>query len=210
MAAHIEQDSQFFTRRGVVVGAILLLHLFILWALVTGLASRAIEALAPPVQAVFQPEDVKNTPPPPPPPPTFERPPVEIPPTDTIVEVPQAVATTAISNTTTHPVAAAAVAKAVARTPAGTGKNFPPSDEYYPPASQRLEEQGVAVVNICVGPDNRLTAPTSIEKTSGFPRLDEAALKYTNAASGKYKAATEDGKPIPSCFKLAIRFQLKK
>ncbi len=97
MAAYIEQDSGFFTRRGIVVGAILLLHLFIVWALVTGLARRAIEVIAPPVQAVFQPEDVKNTPPPPPPPPTFERPPVEIPPTDTIVEAPVAAVTTAIS-----------------------------------------------------------------------------------------------------------------
>jgi periplasmic protein TonB len=210
MAAHIEQDSQFFTRRGVVVGAILLLHLFILWALVTGLASRAIEALAPPVQAVFTPEDVKNTPPPPPPPPTFERPPVEIPPTDTIVEVPQAVASTAITNTTTQHVAPAPVAPhAVTRTAAGPGRGFPNSEEYYPPASKRLEEQGMAVINVCVGPDGRLTAAPTLDRTSGFPHLDEAAIKLTTAASGKYKPATEDGKPVASCNKLGIRFQIR-
>ncbi len=209
MAAYIEQDSQFFTRRGVVVGAILLLHLFILWALVTGLASRAIEAIAPPVQAVFQPEEVKNTPPPPPPPPTFERPPVEIPPTDTIVEVPVAAATTAISNVTTKPVAAAVVAHAVARTPAGPGKGFPNSEEFYPPASKRLEEQGMAVINVCVGPDGKLTGAPTLDKTSGFPHLDEAAIKLTTSASGKYKPATEDGKPVASCNKLGIRFQIR-
>src|SRR5262252_6241515 len=125
MAAYIEQDSGFFTRRGLVVAAIILLHLFILWALVSGLAHHMIEAIAPPVQAVFQPEEVKNTPPPPPPPPTFERPPVEIPPTDTIVEVPVAAATTAISNTTTQHVAAPVAAHAVSRTAAGPGKGFP-------------------------------------------------------------------------------------
>lgn len=210
MAAYIEQDSQFFTRRGVVVGAILLLHLLILWALVTGLASRAIEALAPPVQAVFQPEDVKNTPPPPPPPPTFERPPVEIPPTDTIVELPVAQATTAISNVTTKPVAAAVAAKAIPSTQPGPGKGFPNSQDYYPPASQRLEEQGVAVVNVCVGTDGRLTAPPTIEKTSGFPHLDEGAIKLTTAASGKYKPGTADGKPVQACAKLAIRFVMTK
>jgi protein TonB len=209
MAAYIEQDSQFFTRRGVVVGAILLLHLFILWALVTGLASRAIEAIAPPVQAVFQPEEVKNTPPPPPPPPTFERPPVEIPPTDTIVEVPVAVATTAISNVTTKPVAAAVVAHAIARTRVTTGKNFPHSEDYYPPASKRLEEQGMSVINVCVGPDGKLTAPPTLDKTSGFPHLDEAAIKLTTAATGQYKPATEDGKPIAACEKLGIRFQIR-
>ena len=209
MAAYIEQDSQFFTRRGVVVGAILLLHLFILWALVTGLASRAIEALAPPVQAVFTPEDVKNTPPPPPPPPTFERPPVEIPPTDTIVEVPQAVQTTAITNVTTKPVAAPVAAHAVSRTAAGPGKGFPNSEEFYPPASKRLEEQGMAVINVCVGPDGKLTGAPTLDKTSGFPHLDEAAIKLTTSASGKYKPATEDGKPVASCNKLGIRFQIR-
>ena len=192
-----------------VVGAILLLHLLILWALVTGLASRAIEALAPPVQAVFQPEDVKNTPPPPPPPPTFERPPVEIPPTDTIVECRQAVATTAISNTTTQHVAPAAVAHAVNRTAARPGKGFPNSEDYYPPASRRLEEQGMAVVNVCVGPDGKLTGAPTLDKTSGFPHLDEAAIKLATAASGKYKPATEDGKPVASCNKLGIRFKIQ-
>lgn len=210
MAAYIEQDSGFFTRRGLVVGAILLLHLFIVWALVTGLAHHMIEAIAPPVQAVFQPEDVKNTPPPPPPPPTFERPPVEIPPTDTIVEAPVAAVTTAISNTTTQHVAAAPVAAhTISRTPPGPGKGFPNSEEFYPPASKRLEEQGMAVVTVCVGPDGKLTAAPTIEKTSGFPHLDEAAIKLTTSASGKYNPPKEDGKPVSGCGKLGIRFQIK-
>ena len=210
MAAHIEQDSQFFTRRGVVVGAILLLHLLILWALVTGLASRALEAIAPPVQAVFQPEDVKNTPPPPPPPPTFERPPVEIPPTDTIVEAAPAVNTTAISNVTTQHVAVAPVAaKAVSRTNWAQDKNFPHSEDFYPPASKRLEEQGSSAVAVCIGTDGRLTGPPTLDKTSGFPHLDEGALKLATAASGHFIPPKEDGKPVASCFKFLVRFQIK-
>src|SRR5215467_7010299 len=111
MSAYIEQDAQFFTRRGVVVGAILALHVFIAWALATGLAHKMVEALAPPIQTVIEQETKTEAPPPPPPPPTFERPPVEIPPTDTIVEMPVAQTTTAISNTTTQHVAAPVVAK---------------------------------------------------------------------------------------------------
>jgi periplasmic protein TonB len=210
MSAYIEQDSQFFTRRGVVVGAILLLHVLILWALVSGLASRAIEALAPPVQAVFQPEDVKTAPPPPPPPPTFERPPVEIPPTDTIVEAPVAAVTTAISNTTTQHVAAAPVAAhAVSHTNWAQGKGFPNSEDYYPPASKRLEEQGVAVVNACVDTSGKLTAPPTIDKTSGFPHLDEGAIKLATAASGKYIPPKDDGKPVATCIKFGVRFQIR-
>src|SRR5579863_8217260 len=197
MAAHLEEDAGFFTRRGVVVAAILALHVFIAWALATGLARKAIEVLAPPIQTVIETEEHKDAPPPPPPPPQFERPPVEIPPTDTVVEVPVAAATTAISNTTTQHVAAAPVAaKAAVKTAAGPGKGFPNSEDYYPPASKRLEEQGVAVVAVCVGPDGKLTEAPTIATSSGSPRLDEGAIKLTTAASGKYKPATEDGKPI--------------
>jgi hypothetical protein len=50
MAAYLEEDKGFFTRRGIVVAAILALHVFIAWALATGLARKAIEVLAPPIQ----------------------------------------------------------------------------------------------------------------------------------------------------------------
>jgi periplasmic protein TonB len=208
--AALEETSGFFTRRGLVVGAILLLHVFIAWALATGLARKAIEVLAPPIQTVIETETHKDAPPPPPPPPTFERPPVEIPPTDTVVEVPTAATTTAISNTTTQHVAAApVVAKASVKTPPGPGKGFPNSEDYYPPASKRLEEQGVAVVAVCVGPDGKLTETPTIATSSGSPRLDEGAIKLATAASGKYKPATEDGKPVPGCARLGIRFQMR-
>jgi len=42
MAAYVH-DSQFFTRRTVVLFAIVALHILIAWALATGLARRAIE-----------------------------------------------------------------------------------------------------------------------------------------------------------------------
>src|SRR5579871_1427504 len=141
MAAHLEDTSGFFTRRGVVVGGILLLHVFIAWALATGLANKAIEAIAPPIQTVIETETHKDAPPPPPPPPTFERPPVEIPPTDTIVEIPQAVATTAITNVTTQHVAPAAAPKATVHRNAGPDlKHFPAPEDYYPASSRRNNE----------------------------------------------------------------------
>src|SRR5580658_1868241 len=131
MAAHLEEDAGFFTRRGVVVAAILALHVFIAWALATGLARKAIEVLAPPIQTVIETETHKEAPPPPPPPPQFERPPVEIPPSDTVVEIPVAVATTAITNTTTQHVAAAPAPKPGVHKNAGPDlKHFPNSEDY--------------------------------------------------------------------------------
>jgi periplasmic protein TonB len=209
MSAYIEQDAQFFTRRGVVVGAILALHVFIAWALATGLAHKMVEALAPPIQTVIQEEIKTQDQPPPPPPPQFERPPVEIPPSDTVIELPVAqAATTAITNTTTQHVAAPVVAHTAVHTAIGQGKGFPNSEEFYPPASRRLEEQGAAIVNVCVGPDGKITGTPTLDKTSGSPRLDEGAIKLTTAASGKYVPAKEDGKPVAACQKFLIRFQL--
>jgi hypothetical protein len=49
MAAYIH-DTQYLTRRTAVLFAIVALHLFIFWALATGLAQRAIEVIAPPIQ----------------------------------------------------------------------------------------------------------------------------------------------------------------
>src|SRR5438876_2325234 len=43
-------DSQFFTRRGAVLVVIIGVHVFIAWALATGLARRVMEVIAPPIQ----------------------------------------------------------------------------------------------------------------------------------------------------------------
>mgnify|MGYP001560707233 CR=1 FL=1 len=78
MAAYA-QDGSFFTRRGIVVVAIIALHLFVAWALATGLARKVVEVLAPPIEADIVEEVKQEDEPPPPPPPEMERPPVEVP-----------------------------------------------------------------------------------------------------------------------------------
>src|SRR2546429_1352691 len=75
-------DSQFMTRRGAVLVTIIALHVFIAWALATGLARRALEVIAPPIQTDIVEERKVEKEPPPPPPPEFEKPPVEVPPPD--------------------------------------------------------------------------------------------------------------------------------
>jgi len=65
------------------------------------------------------------------------------------------------------------------------------------------------MVHICVGPDGKLSEEPKVEKSSGTSSLDEAALKYAKAASGRFKAATEEGKPITKCGPMPVRFQLK-
>ena len=207
----LEHDSQFLTRRGAVLIVIVALHIFIFWALATGLARKAIEVLAPPIQTDIVQEEQKKFEPPPPPPPTFEKPPVEVPPPDVTIDMPvETTQSTAITNVTTKHVEAAPAPKAPGvKTPAGPGKGFPNSEDYYPQASKRLGEEGMAVVGVCVDPSGKLTGAPTIAKSSGSARLDEGALKLATAASGRYKPATEDGKPVSACNSIGIRFQLR-
>jgi len=209
------QDSQFFTRRAVVFLLIIAVHVFIIWAFASGLARRAIETLAPPLQTDIVEEVQKHDQPPPPPPPQMERPPVEIPPPEVNIDLPVESSSTAIQDVTDKPVAKAPPpppppARAVARIPATIGKGFPDSDEFYPAASKRLGEEGVVTVHVCVDPRGKVIDEPTIAKTSGNSRLDEGAIKLAKAGSGRYKAGTADGKPEDnSCLSFNVKFQLR-
>jgi TonB family protein len=91
----------------------------------------------------------------------------------------------------------------------GPGAGFPNPDDFYPLSAKYLEEQGVATVQVCVDSNGRLTSvPTTLQGT-GSSRLDQGALKLATAGSGHYRASTEDGRPVNSCFPFRVRFQLK-
>jgi periplasmic protein TonB len=209
MAAYV-QDSTFFTRRGAVLAAIIGLHVFLIWALASGLARRAMELVAPPISADIVEEVKKQDLPPPPPPPELERPPVEVPPPDVNIEIPVETQSTAIVDVTDKPVVRPPPPKAsVAGTALGQGKGFPNPDDFYPSSAQRLGQTGLATVHICVGPDGKLSEEPHVEKSSGTASLDEAAIKFVKAASGRFKPATEEGKPVTRCAPLPVRFTLK-
>jgi len=91
----------------------------------------------------------------------------------------------------------------------GPGAGFPETADFYPLLSRHLEEQGISTIQVCVDTKGRLTSDPTTVKGSGSSRLDEGALKLARAGSGHYRAATEDGQPVSSCYRLGIRFQLK-
>jgi periplasmic protein TonB len=204
--AVLEHDSQFMTRRGAVLVAIIGLHLFIAWALATGLARRAIEVLAPPIQTDIVQEEQKKVEPPPPPPPEFQRPPVEVPPPDITVDLPVETAqTTAITNVTAKAVTAVAVARAVAKTPP-KGK-FGPTEGYYPDSSRRLGEEGTATVRVCVGANGKQNGSPQLIASSGHDRLDQGAISY--ARDTRFAPAMEDGKAVDGCVDFRVKFALR-
>jgi TonB family protein len=82
-------------------------------------------------------------------------------------------------------------------------------EDYYPPGSIRREEQGNPMVLACVGPSGRLLREPVVIDTSGFPELDNAAIKVAKAT--QYAAGTDErGAALQeSCLKFKIKFVMK-
>ena len=77
----------------------------------------------------------------------------------------------------------------------------------YPALSRRLREEGIVRLNILVDPDGSV-ARLEIAKSSGYPRLDEAAAK-TVRSSWKFEPARQGGKPIQAWVIVPIEFTLR-
>src|SRR5882724_8228989 len=93
-------DTNFFTRRTIVFMAIVGAHGLLVWAFATGLATKVIQTIAPPIKTEIIEEIKQQDTPPPPPPPEFERPPVEVPPPEVSIDIPMETNTTAIVDVT--------------------------------------------------------------------------------------------------------------
>jgi protein TonB len=166
-------------------------------------------AIAPAIQTDIVQEVQKRDEPPPPPPPKMERPPVEVPPPDVAINVPSDENTTAIRDVTDRPVQAAPPPppRAVVRTGAKLDvKHSPSTDDYYPPTSRRMGEQGTTTVSVCVTPEGKIAGEPKVQHTAGSSRLDEAAVKW--AAHARFQPGTEDGKPVEGCTPFNVKFVL--
>jgi periplasmic protein TonB len=119
------------------------------------------------------------------------------------------VQTTAISNTTTQHVAAAAPPRPANRSPARLDmKHLVDTDAYYPSASRRLGEEGTAQVKVCVNAGAKIVDGPTVEKTSGSQRLDDGAIAYAKAL--RFIPASDDGKAEDnSCVSFKVVFKLR-
>ncbi|HXA93532.1 MAG TPA: energy transducer TonB [Steroidobacteraceae bacterium] len=209
MAAYAQHDSSYFSRRAIAFVTIVCLHIVLIYGFATGLAHRMVVAIAPPIQTDIVQEVQKRDEPPPPPPPKMERPPVEVPPPDVAINVPSDENTTAIRDVTDRPVQAAPPPppRAVVRTGAKLDvKHSPSTDDYYPPTSRRMGEQGTTTVSVCVTPEGKIAGEPKVQHTAGSSRLDEAAVKW--AAHARFQPGTEDGKPVEGCTPFNVKFVL--
>jgi len=205
--AEYAHDSSFLSRRAIAFVAIIGIHVLLIWGFSSGLATKVLDVIAPPIQTDIVQEVQKRDEPPPPPPPKMERPPVEVPPPDVSINLPAEPTTTAITDVTNKPlpVAPPPPAPVVRIAPKLDQKRSPSTDDYYPPTSRRMGEQGSTVIAVCVAVDGHPGEP-KVQKGSGSPRLDEAAVKYAQHA--RYTVGTENGKPTEGCTAFSVKFVL--
>ncbi len=175
MSAYV-QDTQIFTRRTIVLFAIIAIHVFIAWVLATGLATRAIQLVAPPIQTSVVQQQKQQLKPPPPPPPQMQQQQVQVPPPVVNIQHPDGVADSRHHRGEAGGAARRRRRPRAERPPSAAIPNdFPPTDQYYPDASRRLGEQGTALVKLCIGAGGRVIGDPAITRSSGSSRLDEAA-----------------------------------
>lgn len=208
-------------------GSVVLFHVAALWALQSGLLRRAVEMVvpvailseivAPPAPKVEQPpEPVKPAPPPPAKQPVarkVERPAVPAPqPVAVPSPVPAPEAPTGVE-VQTRP--APSVTAAVAPAPAAAADKVelpfidadyaPNEDVFRPPGiSSRLGEYGTVVLRVTVGV-NGMATQVQLAKSSGYPRLDNAALQ--GARRLKFKPAIRNGVPVEFSYDFPVKYQ---
>jgi len=209
MVAHLE-NSGFFSRRSITFVLVVGIHVALFYGLMTGLTPTIIKVITSPLQTRTLPQAHPRELPPLPPRPQITTPKIEVPtpefPTwqedDESLDVAQQPPTTPQMPPTIP-------AHDVNRVPGGPGSGFPATDDFYPSAAKRMEEQGTTTVRVCVDPSGRLTADPAAVQTSGSARIDQGALQLAKAGSGHYRATTEDGRPVNSCYSFRVRFELR-
>lgn len=198
----------------VVLGVIIGMHVLMFIALKTGLAAHGVAMIQDIVAVDLPPppkEDEKKEPPPPPP---VDRPPPSVPPP--MIDLgPDTGPSEAISNVViTDKPAPAPPPKAAA--PAGPtqqasldvrkmGERIKPP---YPSASRRLGEEGKVILLVRVGVDGRVV-DASVDQSSGFPRLDEAAQQHV-VKYYRFKPAMSAGTPVETQVRVPISFKLEE
>ncbi|WP_424810984.1 energy transducer TonB [Roseococcus sp. YIM B11640] len=95
-----------------------------------------------------------------------------------------------------------------------TGAVAPPSPDTryrntapaYPEPSRLANEQGSVAVDLTVNAEGRVTSAV-VARSSGFPRLDAAALRAVE--QWRFRPATADGMAVPGAIRTTVHFRLQ-
>jgi len=181
------------------------LHVGAFYALQSGLAKTLMDAMNGPLEASLIEEIAIEDTAPPPPPPEFEAPPPAfIPMPDISVEAPAPQATISKVTAVKKPPPPPPPPKVV---PPRSNPRRPITQPAYPTMSRRLGEEGVVTLLLTVDENGRVSE-AQVSESSGFERLDEAAIKEA-LRRWRLIPGTINGKASSMQFRFAVRFRIE-
>lgn len=219
-------DQQASGNKIVSLVVVALIHIVVIYALVTGLAYSAVKSVAEKLNVVDVEEEViePEEPPPPPPDQPITPPPVVTPPP--IVRTPPTSAPTITTTNTPPPIfnptpmvapppappappaPPPAPSKASGASPRGNpGSWATPND--YPARALREERAGTTRFRVSIGPDGRVT-DCQITGSSGHADLDEATCKNVTRRARFKPALDAAGNAISDTYSNAVRWEIPK
>lgn len=185
-------------------------HVALVWLVANGLGLRlSLEPPATPIQVSFEEEIRPHVDPPPlPPGPTvgparvidLQPPQVALPPDDLPTD--DTLRSTVVENP------AGSALPEPHRTLASTDPRHPLTQPPYPTVSIRFGEEGTVTIDVRVGTDGRVVE-SRLQRSSGFPRLDTAALEEARRV-WRLKPATVDGVAVEAWHAVRVSFRLDR
>lgn len=211
-------DQRMSSNRITAFVIVAILHIVLVYALVTGLAYDVVKKAVERVTTVDIKEEVKKEelPPPPkkldlPPPPAVAPPPrmTITPPQQqitTVTQAPPPPPMVIVPPPPSAPPAPRITPKGAV--PRGNPSSWANSNDY-PSRALREEREGVTRFRVSVGADGRV-AGCSVTGSSGHPDLDEATCSLVSRR-GRFTPATDgEGQPTTGSYASAVRWQIPK
>ncbi|MEJ0028510.1 MAG: TonB family protein [Rhizomicrobium sp.] len=192
------------SRRTMIIGSVAMLHVVIVYALVSGMAGQTVKYISHEITARVVDDKTKTADAPPPPKPVLVQP------HETVDTIPPPVI--AVANDQPPPIT-------LPQTPANNAPPAQPdtgasgvssthSTPPYPAVARLAAHQGTVTLQLVISAQGDV-ASASVIRSSGFPELDQAAVAWVQA-HWKYKPAMQNGAPVPSQAQAAVKFDLKQ
>jgi protein TonB len=206
-------DQAQISQRSLAFILVVSIHALFFWVLSSGLGAAIVRTVTSPSQTTFI-DDLPETDARPPPQPQIEQslPVVPMPDIDIAANV-DGPAGNSISVAPRDPPAAQALPPvqplkptSVRTAPSATGRGARAPLPEYPPAARRAGEAGTVTLNCYVSEAGKC-GEVSVVTSSGFERLDEAALAEVQR-NWRFVPARENGKPVAAWHTFAITFRL--
>jgi periplasmic protein TonB len=191
---------------------VVFIHVAVVYIIASGLGQKAVQVVMGPIETKVIEEVKKQQEELPPPPPKLETPPPYVPPPDILLAAePVAAPTTAIQTVTqvkTPPPVATPPAPDVEPRLNPRARRGVPEERDYPDTSRRLKEEGDVIISILINSDGSV-GDVKVEKSSGYQRLDDAAVDFYKNKASKFLPATRAGQPVAAWKTLKVTWKLR-